>query len=137
MNSFKVPLEHLIKSDSYSMIFTLSVKREPILVSFFVNPFIWFKLYLSLISFCIIKFFLIFIIRNFWRDARPSSSESEDSKPEYSDSCTQTQEFEEKYNNYTLTHITLAKIIIVLASIILCSLQLKLEAVERFNALNS
>ena len=50
---------------------------------------------------------------------------------------TQTQESEEKYNNYTLTHITLAQIIIVLASIILCSLQLKLEAVERFNALNS
>ena len=53
-----------------------------------------------------------------WANERPSSSDSEDSEPEI---------VEWPKNNYTLIHITIAHIIIVLASIFLCQLQFKVE----------
>ena len=53
-----------------------------------------------------------------WANERPSSSDSEDSEPE---------NVEWPKNNYTLIHITIAHIIIVLATIFLCQLQLKVE----------
>ena len=58
-----------------------------------------------------------------WANERPSSSDSEDSEPEI---------VEWPKNNYTLIHIAIAHIIIVLASIFLCQLHSLQSCEERF-----
>ena len=61
----------------------------------------------------------------FWANERPSSSDSEDSEPE---------NIEWPKNNYTLSHITIAHIIIILAATGFCLLHRREEITKEPNS---